>query len=86
MSWASLDRSAYNFASLWEFRFVLDINGSVEGIRNDAFDITLTKASSGTKPAPEESGATGVRSGLPGIMVGIASTALALYISSIGGL
>ena len=89
MSWASLDRSAYNFASLWEFRFVLDNDGSVEGIRNDAFDINLTKASSGTNPEPdpsEESGATGVRSGLLAITVGITSTALALYISLIGGL
>ena len=89
MSWASLDRSAYNFASLWEFAFILGDDGSVEGVRNYAFDITLTKASSGTKPqfdSSEESGTTGRRNGLLAITVGVASTVLVLYISSTGGL
>lgn len=42
-SWFNLDRMSYNYLSLAEFVFVSDQHGTVEAVKNAAFDVTLGK-------------------------------------------
>lgn len=58
LSFFSMDRTAYNFQGLWEFGFIMGDDGAVEGIRSNAFNVTMAKVSSGTPSSPGETAPT----------------------------
>lgn len=76
-TWFGYDRAAYNYLSLAEFIYVQD-DGAVTAIRSPAFNVTLTKVSSGLRgiddsDSQDESGQDGAGGPSDDVIEGVAS-------------
>lgn len=64
-TWFGMDRSSYNYLSLSEFGFVENAEGEMKAVKNQAFNVTLTKVSGSNPDESDEDQDNGPNSTAP---------------------